>query len=513
MNGARALMESLRGAGVELCLANPGTTEMPLVAALDSVVGVRSVLGLFEGVCTGAADGYARMLDRPALTLLHLGPGLSNGAANIHNARRAGVPMINVVGDHATWHRDSDPPLASDIESLARPVSHWVRSSASARDLACDGIAAWRESMTPPGRIATLVVPQDCQSDEGGAHVKADTPPIAPPADDRRVAEVAELLRSGRPTVLLLGGRALREHGLLTAARVAAASGCRLIHETFPTRLERGAGLPAPERLGYFPELALQQLDGVAHLVLVGARRPKAFFGYPDQPSDLVPAGCEVIELAGPELDGGATLEALADAVGAGTYGSGTGARPELPSGGALTADSLGRALAALLPENGVVVDEAATSGLNAYLYAATSARHSWLTLTGGAIGQGLPNAVGAALACPDRKIIAFQADGSGMYTLQSLWTMAREGLEVVVVICANRAYRILQVELARAGIAEPGKAARSLTDLGSPALDWVALARGHGVPGSRVDSTDDFVRELSHALNEPGPALIEALV
>jgi acetolactate synthase-1/2/3 large subunit len=513
VNGAQALMKSLHAAGADLCLANPGTTEMPLVAALDAVAGIRSVLGLFEGVCTGAADGYARMLGRPALTLLHLGPGLSNGAANIHNARRANVPMINLVGDHASWHRDADPPLASDIESLAAPVSHWVRTSTSARGLVHDGVAAWREAMTPPGRIATLVVPQDCQSDEAGSPVGAEAVASAQPADEKRVAAAAAVLRSGRPTVVLLGGHALRERGLLAAAGIATATGCRLVHETFPARLERGAGLPVPERLGYFPELALQQLDGVAHLVLVGARRPKAFFGYPDQPSDLVPAGCEVLELADAAHDPAATLEALADAVGAGAGGIAAGECPAPPAGGPLTADSLGQALASLLPDQAVVVDEAATSGLNAYLHTASAARHSWLTLTGGAIGQGLPNAVGAALACPERKVVAFQADGSAMYTLQALWTMARESLDVVVIVCANRVYRILQVELLRAGIAEPGAAARSLTDLGSPALDWVALARGHGVSGTRVDNTDDFVGALGRALAEPGPALIEALL
>jgi acetolactate synthase-1/2/3 large subunit len=514
MNGAQSLIESLRDAGVELCLANPGTTEMPLVAALDTVSGLRSVLGLFEGVCTGAADGYARMTDKPAMTLLHLGPGLSNGAANLHNARRANSPVINLVGDHATWHLAADPPLASDIESLARPVSHWVHTTTRAADLARDGLEAWHQSMTAPGRIATLIVPQDCQSDAGGTRVRVPTAPSARPADAARVGDAAALLRKRTATVLLLGARALRERGLRAAARIAASTGCRLVHETFPARLERGGGLPSPERLGYFPELALQQLAGTADLILAGARRPVAFFGYPDMPSDLVPHGCDVFELASPEDDVEATLEGLADSVGrADAVDADLGERPTAPRDGALDAEALGRTIAALMPDDSIVVDEAATSGLNAFLFAAAAPRHSWLTLTGGAIGQGLPNAVGAALACRDRKVIAFQADGSAMYTLQSLWTMAREQLDVVVVICANRVYRILQVELMRAGIAEPGKTAMSLTDLGAPELDWVALARGHGVPARRATTAAEFTDAFARAVSERGPALVEAVI
>jgi acetolactate synthase-1/2/3 large subunit len=517
MNGAESLVHTARAAGVEVCFANPGTTEMPLVVALDSVPGVRAVLGLFEGVCTGAADGWSRMRGRPALTLLHLGPGLANGLANLHNARRARSPMVNLIGDHATWHQAADAPLASDIASLAAPVSCFVRSSATARDLAGDAADAIAASLRAPGGVASLIVPADCQWGEAAGPAAWTEPPAPPPVTDAAVARAAEALRGSGPSILMLGGRALSARGLREAERVAAACGARLVAEGFAARLERGAGLPAPERLPYFPEQAVAFLKGTVHVVLAGATEPVAFFGYPDGPSRLVPPGTRTALLARPEDDVVEALAALAERLGAPTSASlpRRAAAPEQPAapGGALNPDALGRALAALQPEGAIVVEEGATSGVAYALHAAAAPPHTALGLTGGAIGQGLPCATGAAVACPERRVIALQADGSGMYTVQALWTQARESLDVTTVVCANRAYRILRVELARAGVAEPGPQALALTDLGRPVLDWVALARGLGVPGVRVESADELVAALRRSLAEPGPTLIEAVL
>jgi acetolactate synthase-1/2/3 large subunit len=512
VNGAESLLRTAAAAGVDLCLANPGTTEMQLVAGLDAVAGVRAVLGLFEGVCTGAADGYARMTGRPALTLLHLGPGFANGIANLHNARRAHSPLVNLVGDHASWHLAADAPLTSDIESLARPVSAWMRTTTSAKRAAGDVAEAIAAARTAPGGVATLVLPQDSQWEEAGGPARPiePAPPRAP--DDSAVEAAAAALGAGPHAALFLGGRALSERGLRAAARVAAASGCRVLHETFFARLERGAGVPAFERLPYFPEQASQALASLEQLVLAGAREPVAFFGYPDGASRLAPDAAEVLELADAETDAVAALEQLAERLAAGEVAVTDVARPERPTG-ELGVASLGQALAALQPEGAIVMDEGATSGLAYFALAAGARRHTLLSLTGGAIGQGLPCAVGAALACPSRKVIALQADGSGMYTLQALWTAAREGLDIVTVVCANRAYRILQAELGRAGIAEPGPQARSLTDLTHPEIDWVSLARGLGVPGTRVETADAFCSAFEGALAEPGPSLIEALL
>jgi acetolactate synthase-1/2/3 large subunit len=512
VNGAEALTRTAAAAGVELCLANPGTTEMQLVAALDSVPGVRAVLGLFEGVCTGAADGYARMTGRPALTLLHLGPGFANGIANLHNARRAHSPVVNLVGDHASWHLAADAPLTSDIESLARPVSTWVRSAASAKELAGDAAAAIAAARSAPGGVATLVVPQDRQWEEADGPARPIAPDPPRPPEDVALAAAADALRAGAGTALFLGGAALSETGVRAAARVAAATGCRVLHETFFARLERGAGLPALERLPYFPEQAAQTLASLRHVVLVGAREPVAFFGYREGSSRLLPEGTQVVELAAADTDAEAALAQLGERLGGGEATTLPAERPARPTG-ELGVASLGQALAALQPEGAIVIDEGATSGLAWFALAAGAARHSVLSLTGGAIGQGLPCAVGAALACPDRKVVALQADGSGMYTLQALWTAAREGLDVVAVVCANRAYRILQAELGRAGIAEPGPQALALTDLTRPELDWVSLARGLGVPGRRVETADALCDALDRAFAEPGPALIEALL
>lgn len=515
MNGAEALLRTAVASGVGVCFANPGTTEMPLVAALDRVAGIRPVLALFEGVCTGAADGYGRLADCAALTLLHLGPGFANGIANLHNARRARTPIVNLIGDHASWHLAADAPLTSDIVSLANPVSGWVRSVRSAGDAASDTAAAIEAALAPPGQVATLIVPADCQWEEaaGAAGPARRTAPAAVSAE--RVERAAAAVRAGG-AALFLGGVTLRGAGLRAAARVrAAAPATRLLHDVFVARLERGADLPAVERLPYFPEQATAALDGVRSLVLVAAREPVSFFGYPHLPSRLAPEGCERVELAAPDEDAVGALEALADALDAprDVPAGAAPSRPPAPASGALDVATLGQAVAALQPEGAIVVDEAATSGAAWFVAAAGAPRHTVLGLTGGAIGQGLPTAVGAAIASPARKVIALEADGSGMYTAQALWSLAREGLDVVVVICANRAYRILQLEVARAGIAEPGPAARALTDLSRPALDWCALARGMGVPAVRATDAAGFADALGRALAEPGPALIEAVL
>ena len=511
MNGAEALIRSAVAAGVDTCFANPGTTELPLVAALDQVAGVRAVLGLFEGVCTGAADGYGRMLDRPAMTLLHLGPGFANGIANLHNARRARSPIINVVGDHASWHRASDSPLTSDIESLAWAVSAWVRTTESAAKLAGDFAEAWRAASAAPGRVATLIAPADCQWEEDQAPAKPGPALAAPSVPDARIATTCEALREARRPALLLGGRALRAEALRAAGRIATATRAQLWCETFPARLERGAGLPAIQKLPYFPDQAAEALAAVDVLVLAGAPEPVAFFGYEGLPSRLAPEDGRILTLAAPEEDCGGALLALQEALGAPELEpTEPDPLPAAPSGPLNTA-TLGAALAALQPEDAIVVDEAATSGRHYFQAAAGARRHSYLGLTGGAIGQGLPCATGAAVACPDRQVVALQADGSALYTAQALWTQAAEGLNVVTILCANHAYRILQIELSRAGTAEPGPAAQALTNLSDPTLDWVALASGFGVPARRVETADSLVTALKAAFAEPGPHLIEA--
>jgi acetolactate synthase-1/2/3 large subunit len=513
MNGAESLVRTAHGAGVEVCFANPGTTELALVAALDAVPGIRAVLGLFEGVCSGAADGYGRMTGRPALALFHLGPGFANAIANLHNARRARTPIVSLIGDHATWHRGADAPLASDVESLARPVSRWLRTAASASRLAQD--AAEAIAAAAGGGVATLIVPSDCQGGEAGGPAPAIAPIPARRVPPSRVERVAALLRGGEPGALFLGGRALHERGQWAAARVAARTGWRVVAECFPARVERGAGMPRLERIPYFPERAVAFLGGLRHLVLAGAPEPVAFFGYPGMPSRLAPSDCGLELLAGAEEDVEVALEGLADALEAPPAGPGLAfARPPpaMPAG-RLTPEAIGAVLALCQPEGAIVVDEAATTGLGYFYPAATSPRHTLLTLTGGAIGMGPAAAAGAAIACPDRAVIDFQGDGGAMYALQSLWTQAREQLHVVTLVCANRSYRILRVELERAGLPQPGPKARALTDLSRPALDWVRLAQGMGVAGTRVETAEALRQALGRALAEPGPHLVEMAV
>jgi acetolactate synthase I/II/III large subunit len=514
MNGAESLISTLIDAGVDVCFANPGTTEMPMVRAIDETTGMRAVLCLFEGVCTGAADGYARMAEKPGLTLLHLGPGFANGVAYLHDARRARSPIINLVGEHATWHLAADAPLTSDIESLARPVSAWVRRNRSAEELAGDVADAIKAASTKPGRIATLIVPHDCQLEAANGPVAARE--IAPPpkVGEGAVNQAVEALRRDEPKVLFLGGYALRERGLKAAARVAAATGCKLMCESFPARWERGAGTPIVERLPYFPEAAIAAISIYKTVVLAGAKPPVSFFGYPGAPSFIISPEQRTGVLASPEEDVADALESLADALGAPVnIGQNSIVQTKPPPAGKITPETLSAAVAALLPENAVVMDESNTSMGPFLTMSQSAARHTLLTQPGGAIGLGPPCATGAAIARPDRVVINLQADGSAMYTLQALWTQARERLNVKTIICNNRCYRILGIELMRAGAKEVGKQAQSLMGLTQPAIDWVSLAKGMGVPGARVETAEDLARELERALAEAGPQLIEAIL
>jgi acetolactate synthase-1/2/3 large subunit len=510
MNGAESLLQTLIAGDVEVCFTNPGTSEMHFVAALDRVPAMRSILTLFEGVASGAADGYGRMAGKPAATLLHTGPGLANGLANFHNARKACTPIVNIVGDHATTHRAYDAPLSADVAAFAEPVSGWVRSSTNARSVAADGAAALAAARQPPGRIATLILPADCAWGEAEGPAGVSAPSTRPAPQVRAIETAAAALRSGEPAVLLLTGQSLLARGLELASRIAGAANARLMSQTFNARLQRGAGRARVDALPYFAEAAVAALHGVRHLILVGAQPPVSFFAYPDTPSWLTPEGCAIHTLAAPGEDAEAALCDLADALGAASHPPDLEAaqRPALPTG-TLTPEAVHLTLAALLPEQAIVSDEAITGGFGMLPLTRSAAPHDWLQLMGGAIGQGLPLATGAAIACPDRKVVCLEGDGSAMYTIQALWTQAREGLNVTSIVFANRSYSILEIELARVG-AEPGPQARRNYSLADPNLDFVHLAHGLGVPAVRVDDAEAFSHAFGRAMHEPGPHLIE---
>ncbi|MBA5686868.1 acetolactate synthase large subunit [Rugamonas apoptosis] len=513
-NGAQAMLRTLINAGVKVCFTNPGTSEMHFVAALDSAPEMRAVLTLFEGVATGAADGYARMADQPASTLLHLGCGLGNGLANLHNARKGRVPMVNIIGDHATYHTKFDAQLQSDIETAARNVSSWVRTSSSTAALCRDVVEAVTAAKGPPGQVATLILPADVSWGEGAEALPAPAPIQPPCVDDALIDQIVSVLKRGGKNALLLGGRALREPALLDAARIAAQSGAKLYAEVFPTRIERGAGLPHVERIAYLAEMASVQLAGLENLILVDARAPVSFFAYPGKKSDLVPEGCTVHQLALPEQDALGSLSRLCQRLGAAqaTPALQPVQRPGRPRG-KLSAPKVCKAIGHLLPENAIIVDEAQTSGTMLPMFTAGAPRHDVLALTGGAIGYALPAAVGAAVACPERQVLALVGDGSSMYTIQALWTMAREKLNVVSVIFNNASYGILNVELERVGAEKAGPKAKAQLDLKNPGLDFVQLAQGMGVPAVRATTAEQFNIALERALATPGPHLIEAVV
>jgi acetolactate synthase I/II/III large subunit len=514
MNGAESLLRTLVGSGVEVCFGNPGTSEMHFVAALDRVEGMRVVLGLFEGAVTGMADGYGRMAEKPAATLLHLGPGLANGLANLHNARRARTPIVNIVGDHATYHAQYDAPLASDVHGFARPVSAWVHSSSSAKTVASDAAMAVRAALQYPGQIATLILPADAAWLEADRAAPALPKPSPAVVSTEAIDQAAAALGSGRNGMLLIRGAALQERGLNAAGRVAAATGARIVCDTFAPRCQRGIGRVEIERIPYFAEQIVEFMKGTEHLILVGASPPVSFFAYPGKPSWCTPEGCKILYLAHANEDGTVALEALADAVNAPKQPLrvGVSSKPDIPNG-PLNPQTAGQVIAHYLPNGAIISDEGATAGGGVHRYAANIEPHDHLTLTGGAIGQGIPVAAGAAVACPDRKVVCLHGDGGAMYTLQALWTQARESLDVTTVIFANRSYAILNIELSRVGAGEPGPRAISMLDLHNPELDWVKLASGMGVEASRAESVEQFAAQFASAMKHRGPRLIEVVV
>ena len=523
MNGADMLCDTLLVNGVDVCFANPGTSEMHFVAALDRKPQMRCVLGLSEGVVTAAADGYARMADKPAATLLHLGPGLANGLANLHNARRAYTPMLNIVGDHATYHLQYDAPLTSDIESLAGPVSRWVGRAASAQEMRGKTEEAYVAALSRRG-VSTLIL----HADAAWTDLEAPAPtPVAvpaaplPPATD--IENAAAALRKGRKPVLILAGRAVRADALEAAGRIAQATGAALFSQT-SDRTARGAGRVNAPRIPYKIELAVEALKEFDVAICIGGKQPVGFFAYPDKPGLMLQPECAVVELAGHEHDLAGTLDALAEVLGAGRgspFVSAKFIQPELEaSTGPLSGDAISieaadaaRTLKALMPENAIICEESLTSAGRLAALAPGLKPHDYLTLTGGAIGIGIPLAAGAAIACPDRKVISLQADGSGMYTVQGLWTQARENLDVVTVIYSNRAYAILQGEMRAVGVNDFGANARRMLDLDKPELDWCSIAKGMGVEAGRATTIEEFRKLYEAALSRRGPFLIEAMV
>jgi acetolactate synthase-1/2/3 large subunit len=515
MNGAESLLTTLVNNGVDVCFTNPGTSEMHFVAALDEVDGMRCVLCLFEGVLSGAADGYALMARKPASTLLHLGPGLGNALANIHNAKKGHVPMVNIVGDHATYHLEYDAPLTSDIEGIAGPVSHWVHTSKAPGDIARDAAEAVRQAGI--GQVATLMLPADVSWGVNPNGPEDAVPPTKPaPVPAGRVKKALEMLKSDANCMIMVGGREIDSQRGMMLSRIGKAAGVRVCAETFPGRMARGAGSAVIDRLPYLAELAIDHIKDVEKLILLGAPAPVSFFAYPNVPSVIAAEGCEQFMLAGPNDDLDQVLEDLLEALDAVDVKPDVNPLdiPDLASG-PLDVTKAATAVAHFMPENTVVIDEAITSSFAMYPATATAQPHDWLNLTGGAIGWGLPAAVGAAIACPDRKVLCLEGDGSAMYTIQSLWTMAREHLDVTVVIFNNAKYSVLEMEFARTGArgGKPGPNAASVLDIGSPVMDFVAMAAGMGVQASRATTAEEFNEQFAAAMSAKGPRLIDAVV
>jgi acetolactate synthase-1/2/3 large subunit len=511
MNGAESLVNTLVEQGVDICFANPGTSEMHFLAALENPK-MRSVLCLFEGVATGAADGWYRMKDTPASTLLHLGPGLANGLANIHNAKRASSGMVNIIGEHSASHLKYDPPLTSDIEGLARPLSHWVRRAESASAIAWDTATAVAKASEHPGQIATLILPGDTSWQQAG------TPVVPPPAavtrkapNAARIDHVAKVLRSGEPALIILANKATRGAALVGAGKVAVATGARLGSQFFTARIERGAGRVPIERIPYAVPQAIAFLKDFKHIITVETVEPVAFFSYPDKPSLLKTEGTQVHALVEADEDSELAFDMLLDALGAKATLPVLQQRVMTPvPTGALNPLSVAHALAAALPENCILVDESLTTGRESMGHTLGALPHDLINNMGGSIGYSTPVATGAALACPDRRVFCMVGDGSAMYTIQSLWTQAREGLNVTTIIFANNSYAILKAEYANMGAGAPGARALSMIDIDKPRICWLSMAKSMGVPAVAVDTAEGFHQAMVDSTREAGPTLIE---
>ncbi len=516
VNGSESLVATLVDKGVDVCFANPGTSEMHFLAALENP-SLRSVLVLFEGVATGAADGWYRMSGRPASTLLHLGPGLANGLANLHNARRAGSGIVNIVGEHATAHLKYDPPLLSDIDGLARPISHWVRRSTSSCLVAGDVSVAIAQARSKPGKIATLILPGETSWGQAGEHSKSQPTPECPcftrpeAPDMSRVEQAANVLRRGEPTLIVCGGQASRGRAVELLGRIKAHTGCRIATQFFTARIERGAGRATLERIPYYVPSALAYLKDFKHIITVETGEPIAFFSYPGSPSQMKPTGCAVHSLVLPDEDSITGLEMLIDALGAQKTEAVLPERTQvaLPEG-KLDPTSIAQALTAAMPDNAILVDESLTTGRETLGLTAGARPHDVLQNMGGSIGFGTPVATGAALACPDRRVFCMVGDGSAMYTIQSLWTQARESLNVTTIIFANNSYQILKTEFANMGFGKPGAQASALIEIDKPQINWVAMGTSMGVPSVSVDNAGDFYRAMVRSSETPGPMLIE---
>ena len=515
MNGAESLVGTLLEGNVDVCFTNPGTSEMHFVAALDQYDKMRSILCLFEGCATGAADGYFRMKRTPASTLLHLGPGLANGLANLHNAKKASSGIVNIVGEHALDHIKLNAPLTSDIEGIARPVSHWVKTSKSSKDIAVDGAEAIEMANVNPGQISTLILPGDTAWNEGNAIQSINLKNKYSTVSSNLIDEALTALREAKNPLILVGGSALEEKNLIKLAKVADKIGCPMKTDWFNARLDKGAGRVNSVRIPYVVDKAVEVLKDFDSIIIIGARRPVAFFAYPNKPGVLTQETTKFIELASLSDDITSVINELSDKVGISDNKPSTVSEfkiPDIPSG-PINSTSLGMVLGALIPENAIVVDESVTTGREFFYQTAGSHPHTWLNNCGGSIGFGMPVAIGAAVACPDKKVISLEGDGSAMYTVQSLWTMARENLDIVVLIFANQSYKILQGELTNVGVDNPGKSALEMLSLKDPSLDWVSVSKGMGVDAVRVDNLEDLVKNFKHGLKDKGPFLIEVMI
>ena len=514
-NGSQALFKTLLDSGIDVCFANPGTSEMQLVYEMGTTDGFRPVLCLQENVVTGAADGYYRIVGKPAFAMLHLGVGVANGLCSMHNARKAGSGMVALCGAGADYHHhDVEITFLRPIADLATPVADWVRTSKSADDLAVAGSEAVQVART--GKVATLITPANHHWELTPIEVKAQEPTSPPAVSDETIDKAVELLKNGKSTAVMLGGLAVAE-GQEIAGKIAVASGAKLLCETMCAKLPRGAGSVVVTQIPYIPEMARTVLAEFEQVIMVGGRRPMASLAYEGASLSKVPESCEMHYLVTDELDVLGALDSLCAKLGAGDITDVDryeAAADTADPTGELSPEAVAQCLTMLIPENAIVSDESATMGMQMFSMTQNAKPHDWLmSPNGGGIGHGLPVALGAAVAGNGRKVLALQADGCGMYTPQALWSIARENLNVTIVILKNDRYGILEVELARVRESAANDKMMSMLEIDKPSIDWVQIAGGMGIPATSATTAEEFYQQLSEAMAHKGPRLVEAVV
>ena len=515
MNGAAAFFKSIVDNGIDTIFACPGTSEMQVVDEVG-YSNLRVVLCLFENSVTGMADGYARMLDKPALGMVHVTCGLTNALANMHNARIANSRMIIFGGGVHVAHEVNEPvhSMLQRQPYVAQIAAQCVIEARSPDQLAAAATQALKASNDGAGKIVYVYGPNNAVWGESSFQGK-----LTSSAEQRQrvstatISSIADTLKAGKKTAFILDNLALREEGLEILGRIAEGAGGRLFREWLPSRIAMGAGRVRTETLPYGGAEGRELLSEFDQIVLVGAKIPVCPFSYENQPWVKIPENCNVHTLATADHDILAALEELATQLDLPEKASNRyNRKPGEPPTGPLSGNSIVQSLSILMPADSIVLDEAMLENVMFPLLMDGAAPFDFMAACpGGAIGAGPPVACGAAIACPNRKVILLEGDFSLMQGNTALWSMAQHNLDICVINYNNEGSASLSTELARVRQGEAQPKSIELLRIRKPTIDYAAMAESMGVPASRAETAEEFHLQLTKAMSTKGPHFIDA--